>query len=560
MRLRTLACGTLLFVLVVAGSSAVLGQSQGPDRLSASGGPLTPELASYDVLYYDLDLRLFPEGRAIEASHRTRALVTVPTRRIVLHLDTTFVIEEVAIDDGGGSWRRTNFSHVSGRLTVRLDRTAQPGDTVRVRTVYRGQPRIAENPPWTGGFTWETTPEGAHWVAVSVQSEGADLWWPCKDHPSDEPDSMAISVEAPRPLVVASNGRLRDVEDGGSTRIYHWFVSTPINNYGVTLNAAPYETVDTTYTSVAGDRFPVTYWVLPSNLEQGRELMDQILEHLRFFEETLGPYPFRADKYGVAETPYLGMEHQTIIAYGADYQNNQFGFDFLHHHEISHEWWGNMVTAYDWKDFWLHEGFGTYAQALYAGELNGPGGYHGYMRSVRGYLNNRKPVAPRTSRTTREMYFLSSANQQSDNDIYYKGAWVLHTLRYLIGEEAFFRSLRRFAYPDSSLRSATDGRQTRFAATADYRRLVEELTGRDLEWFFEVYLRQPELPRLIRERSGERLQLEWEAPGDRPFPMPVEVSIDGSARAVPMTGGSASISVPGDANVEVDPNRWILRE
>jgi aminopeptidase N len=370
---------------------------------------------------------------------------------------------------------------------------------------------------------------------------------------------MAISIEAPRPLVVASNGRLREVTETPSTRTYHWFVSTPINNYGVTLNAAPYEQIERTYTSVTGEAIPVTYWVLPSNLEKGRTLMDQILEHLAFFEEQFGPYPFRADKYGVAETPYLGMEHQTIIAYGADYQNNQFGFDFLHHHELAHEWWGNMVTAYDWKDFWIHEGFGTYTQALYAGELNGPSGYHGYLRSVRGYLNNAKPVAPRTSRTTKQMYFLSAAGQQSDNDIYYKGAWILHTLRYLIGDEAFFASLRRFAYPDSSLRRATGGEQTRFVTTADYRHLVETITGRELRWFFDLYLRQPALPHLVMERSSGTLELRWETPSDLPFPMPVEVAIGGSTRRVEMNGGTASVSIPDGASVEVDPSNWILK-
>jgi len=180
---------------------------------------------------------------------------------------------------------------------------------------------------------------------------GADVWWPNKDHVSDKPDSMTIRITVPEPLVVASNGRLEQVEEhGDGTRTYHWFVSTPISNYNVALNIAPYVVIQEEYESVTGETFPVMFYVLPESLEDGRALMPEILAHLRWFEETLGPYPFRADKYGVAQTPYLGMEHQSIIAYGANFDNGamtggvDWGFDALHHHELSHEWWGNLVT------------------------------------------------------------------------------------------------------------------------------------------------------------------------------------------------------------------------
>lgn len=526
---------------------------------NSSGGPLMPEQAAYDVTYYDLDLDIHPERQTIEGQLAVHAEITNPLKWFVLDLDTALTVENVELQTEEG-WERRSFERRQGQIWVHFPLTLQPEAQVRLRVAYGGAPRVAPNPPWQGGFTWAETPSGAPWIGVSVQSNGADLWWPCKDHPSDEPDSMAISVTVPDPLTVAANGRLRDVEstDGGR-RVYNWFVSTPINNYGVSLNIAPYETIERSYTSVTGETFPVKFWVLPENIEQGRQLMTQMVEHMRFFEEHFGPYPFRTDKYGVAETPYLGMEHQTIIAYGNNYRNNAFGFDDLHHHELAHEWWGNMVTADDWKDFWLHEGFGTYTQAMYAEELDGMEAYHRYMSQMRGQILNVKPVAPRESRTTTEMYFLSAGTMQTDNDIYYKGAWILHTLRYLIGDEAFHEALRRMAYPTPAMEQVTDGRQCRFAATDDFLTISEGTSGRELDWFFEVYLRQPELPELTVERSDARLKLAWSTPDDRPFPMPVEVRIGEEIRRIEMTNGTAVVDVPQDRQITVDPNQWILK-
>lgn len=546
----------LLLPVLIATFAAAACRAQPADE-EDSGGPLPPKQAAYDVTFYDLDLAIHPGEERIAGSLTARADVVHPTSWFVQDLDERLSVESVALLTDEGA-KALPFERRGGQIWTDLERTRQPGERLAVRVRYGGTPREAPRPPWDGGFTWTETPGGEPWIASSVQVNGADLWWPTKDHPSDEPDSMALSFTVPRPLVAASNGRLRRVEDNGEARTYHWFVSTPINNYGVALNVAPYRTVDTTYASTSGTDIPVTFWVVPAHYQQAKKRLPQFLDHLRFYEETLGPYPFRADKYGIAETPHLGMEHQTIIAYGSDFSNNEFGFDYLHHHELGHEWWGNLVTAADWSDFWLHEGFCTYMQALYAEELGGREAYHSYLQGSRGGINNEQPVAPRGSRSTLEMYYLPSG--EGDGDIYSKGAWILHSLRHLVGDEAFFEALRRMANPRPELRRATDGRQCRFATTDDFLRIAEAASGRELDWFFEVYLRQPALPRLVTERNGDELRLRWDAPEELSFPMPVPVRVGGETRRVKMKGGEGRLALPNaDAEVQVDRKNWILK-
>jgi aminopeptidase N len=525
-------------------------------RYYDSGGPLTAEQAAYDVLFYDLALAVDPTDSTIDGSLTAVVRVLTSLDHLVFDLDTLLTVGAVHQELAEAGEAALEFEHRGGRVWIQLDETPEAGDILRVRLSYGGAPRIAPSPPWSGGFTWSQTPSGAPWVATTVQQEGPDLWWPSKDHPSDKPDSMALHITVPQPLVVATNGRLLGVDSTGQDATYHSFVSTPISSYNVALNIAPYSRIAETFHSVSGDTFPVIFWVLPEHEAAGRRLLPEILEHMRFFESVAGPYPFRADKYGVAETPHLGMEHQTIIAYGAGFDNAamtgaDWGFDALHHHELSHEWWGNLVTNADWNDMWIHEGFGSYMQPLYLEQIQGESAARAYLASVLPRIGNRAAVAPRESRTAKQIY---------GNDIYFKGAWVLHTLRYLVGDEGFMHMLRRMAYPDPALELVSDGSHTRITTTDDVLRLMEETTGTELGWFFEVYLRQPKLPRLITRVTSGRLELEWQVPDGLPFPMPVDVRIDGTTHRVTMEQGRGSIALPDGAEVDVDPLNWILRE
>ncbi len=525
--------------------AACTSRAQEPPSIMDSGGKLMPEQAAYDVHYYALDLALDPTAHTLAGTATVEATMVQPEDFLVLDLDTVYAIGEVRVDGAPRPFHREG-----GKLWIGLETTRQPGTRVAATVRYSGTPRTARRAPWDGGFVWATTAAGQPWIATAVQNEGADLWWPCKDHPSDEPDSMTIAVTVPQGLFVASNGRLRERRAVPGGERFTWFVSTPINNYGVALNVAPYREIAGHFTSVTGERVPMFFWVLPERYDDGLRLFEEMKAHLNFYERTLGPYPFRADKYGVAHTPHLGMEHQTIIAYGSDFDDEPDGFDWLHHHELGHEWWGNLVTAWDWRDFWIHEGFCTYMQGLYAEEREGQAGLERYVRKWHQGLANTRPVAPRASQSTDTAY---------NGDIYNKGALVLHSLRFLVGDSLFRQSLRRFAYPTPQMESVTDGSQTRLVTTDDYVHLVSRLAGRDLAWFFEVYVRQPALPALRTTQDGEWLKLQWEVPGDLPFPMPVEVEVAGVRQRVEMPEGKGQVRVPPGSQAVVDGAGWVLR-
>ncbi len=551
---------TVLLLLLLGTFTFVHAQRDLGVRPTDSGGPLMPEQAAYDIKSYDLDLHINPVEQSIKGMLTAEALIVHPTAWFVLDLDPSLTVDSVALVNSSGNPQALNFERRAGKLWIAFPGTKQKGENVSVRISYGGKPRVSPRPPWAGGFVWGKTADQQPWIGVACQSDGADLWIPVKDHPSDEPETVALHFTVPAPLVVASNGTLQSVvknQDG--TQTFNWLVSNPINNYNITLNAAPYKTIQDKYTSVSGAVVPITFWVVPEDYDKGMALVKQTKDYLRFFEEYLGPYPFRSEKIGIAETTYLGMEHQTIISYGNHFKFDADGFDWLMFHELGHEWWGNLVTASDWRDFWLHEGFQSFMDTLYLERLRGKDAYFKGMTNRMKSLRNMQPVAPRESRTTVQMYMAAPDYTRSDGDIYGKGAVILHTLRYLMGDKPFFVALRRMAYPDPSREKLTDGRQVRFATTDDFQRISESASGAKLDWFFEVYLRQPKLPRLVSERKDDRLELRWEVPEGLPFPMPVEVQIGDSTRRYEMPGGLVTIPVEAGKKVVVDPQNWILK-
>ncbi len=522
-----------------------------------SGGTLLAEQAALDIHYYDLDLFIDPGDSSLHGSVITRARILEKTDLFVAHLDTVFTTHRVLWLPDDERPEPLEFTHKMGLVIVPLPVTLTPGEPLNIEIAYSGQPRPAPNPPWEGGFIWSYTDAGHPWIGVSCQLNGADIWWPVKDHPSDRPDSVSLKITVPYELKAVSNGVLRSVNQySEDTRTFHWATNYPVNNYAVTVNIGPYVQIDRQYESISGDIFPIRFWALPENRNRAEQLMRQIFEHMRFFEEILGPYPFRKEKYGVVEAPFFGMEHQTVIAYGAGYENDTVfetgsGFDDLHHHELAHEWWGNMLTVSDWKDLWLHEGFATYMQPLYVEQRHGKEQYRFFMKKLYDRISNTIAIAPKKSRSAREMF--------DGRDIYMKGAWVLHTLRHLVGDEHFLESLRRMTYPEPEQEAASRKAPSRFADTRGFVELMESVSGRDLNWFFETYLRHKELPELKKHWEEDRLYISWSVPSGEPFPMPVEV-FDGKEKLKIIPDGNRSIMIHDSEMFRIDPDYRVLRK
>lgn len=515
-----------------------------------------------------------PETESIAGMVEMHAAIVQPTHALRLDLDAPLVVNRVTAGEGGALTPGTALEIERELLhfRIKLGRTLQPGENVVIRVEYEGQPRVAPNPPWDGGFTWASTADGRPWIAVSCQGDGADVWWPVKDHVSDRPDSLRVVFTIPEELELASNGVRQSVtraEEG--TRRHEWFVSTPISVYNVTFVAGPLELIETTYASEAGHDVPVQFFVLPERRADAERILPHFLDQVRFMERTFGPFPFRADKYGVVHAPYLGMEHQTMLAYGADFRLNRFGFEWLHFHELAHEWWGNLVTATDWRDFWIHEGFAIYSEALYAEHLaaergdNPAAAYHDYMGTARAHIQNILPISPVEPRTTTQITRLPGGGRT--NDIYYKGAWVLHGLRFLAdNDEAFVHALRRITYETPEMELVSDGSHMRHVTTTDVLRSFEIHAGiprHRLEAVAAVYLRQPHLPRLEVEEEGGEVIVRWVVPEEslaegQAFEIPVEVHDGRTLRRIDMTGGEGRFTPSGAYHI--DPRRWLLRE
>lgn len=515
-----------------------------------SGGKLLPEQSCYDVTHYDLNLQIDPATKSIGGTVTISATSTRNFKLMIVDLDTTFTINNIDLIAPGSN--SISYNHNNGKIFIDFNNEITTNEKIVLAITYKGQPRIAKNPPWDDGFLWRKTKDNIDWITLTCQGGGADIWIPCKDHPSDEPDSVSLHITAPQDLICVGSGRfISSVNNTNGTKTWNWFVSTPINNYNIMFYLGPYIPIEYDYTSVTGEKIPFTVWVLPENYDKGKTHSVQFLKHMSVNEELCGPYPFRADKYAVVETPHLGMEHQTAIAYGYGWKDDpNFPIDWLHHHEFSHEWFGNLVTVKDWSDFWIHEGIGLYLQPLYLEKVYGKEEYISYLRKYK-RIQNKKPVAPRAELTSSEAY---------TGDIYNKGAWIVHTLRYYVGDDAFFTILKRWAYPTEEMERITDGRQCRNADTDEIMKIAEKFSGKKLDWFFEVYLRNAPLPKLHYKIEENKLSLWWETVNNLPFYLPVEVKSGDKITRVEMNNGKGEIELSNNQDFKIDPDEWILME
>jgi aminopeptidase N len=390
-----------------------------------SGGQVLKEQAAYDVLSYDLKLEIFPEKKFIKGKNIITAKTIESISDFVFDLDSLLTIENVFLL-GKSKKSRLPIETINGKHWCKLPAIIKKGNSFNIAVEYSGNPRIATHAPYKGGFSWNQTKDCKPWIATSCQMDGADLWIPCKDYQWDEPETVNLSFTVPNGLKAISNGILIDeIKNKNKTTTYNWKVVNPINNYNISLNIAPYIYIQDSYVSITNDKLNLGYWVLPENVDGAKEFYGYSKKYLAFLENHLGPYPFRKEKLGIIEVPFVAMEHQTIIAYGPNTTLKYPEYNATVFHEICHEWFGNMVTAKYWKDFWIHESLDAYMEALYEESIQGKKAYEEKIKSFNWRLENKVPLAPETIANSRQLY---------SGDSYKKGAYLLHTLRNLIGK------------------------------------------------------------------------------------------------------------------------------
>ena len=543
----------LLAIALAAAMPSAIANPPGLSKTTAASGlPRAPQQEAVTFEQADLSFKVDPARKSLQGDAKLTFRSDRQLDALVVDLDRDYKVDLVEVD--GKPIDAARWRNPEGRMTVELPQPLAAGARTILRIRYAGTPHVAERAPWDGGFVWATAPSGEPWVASAVQGEGCDLLWPCIDHPQGEPQEVIQHISVPSPLVAAGNGIAEGMQEQDGWRTYHWRTRLP-NTYAIALNIGPYELLQADYRSRYGNVFPLRFWHLKGNAAKAQGLFAEFTPMLDFYEEVIGPYPFASEKMGVVETPHLGMEHQTINAYGNGYKKDEYGYDWLLQHELAHEWFGNQLTNVDWDDMWLHEGFGTYMQPLYLQWLRGDMEYMAALMKMRATLANKYPIVSGSSKTEEQVY---DGQHGPGLDIYYKGALMLHTLRGLIGDEAFFRATREIVYGTD--KPAPGNFKPRYAATDDFIAIVNRITGKDYRWFFDVYLRSAALPELLATRDADGLSLHWKTAGDKPFPMPVQVRVGDKVLDVAMTGGRGHLDLPAGATYTLDPHSRVLRE
>ena len=466
-------------------------------------GSLNEYRTCFDVTYYDLSIKPDLLNHSITGSNQIQLKAVEDFEIIQLDLFANMFIDSVVYDE-----RILTIERVGDAFFIQFPRIIEKGDHLEVSVYYHGIPTIAKYPPWDGGFVWARDSLNRNWVGVSCQGIGASLWWPNKDHLSDRPDSMRIAVEVPNELKGISNGKLsKKINIDSNNTLWIWTVSYPINNYNVTINIGHFEHINDHYMGMDG-RLDLDYYVLDYNLDIARQQFKQVQPMLKCYEQYFGPYPFYNDGYKLVETPYYGMEHQSCISYGNDYQNNEFDFDYIIIHESGHEYWGNCISIRDLGELWVHEGFTTYMESLFMEYFHGKEVALEYLEHQKSSIENRNAM-------------LGPLNVNYDNwmdtDIYYKGTWMLHSIRNTLNDDTEWFDLLRSVFQRFKYNTVTSD---------DIIKYMDSQTEYDLMPIFNNYLNNtapPELNIKIKQKRGNvLLKYSWRNV-TKEFDMPVDI-------------------------------------
>lgn len=476
------------------------------DTLRGSNGP---GREWWDVIKYDISVSPSYSSKII----RGKSTISFKVLRAgsLMQIDLQ---QPMQLTNAVCSGTSVQFSRDKNVYFITLPNSFAINSVQELELAFEGKPREAIRPPWDGGWIFKNDAKGRSWMSVACQGLGASVWYPCKDYQGDEPDSGAnLTIQIPDSLVAVANGLLKKRVSSEKISSWTWEVKNPINNYNIIPYIGNYVNWKETYNGEKGN-LDCSYWVIDYNLEKAKEQFKQASMTLKAFEHWFGPYPFYEDGFKLVESPHLGMEHQSAVAYGNGFKNGYRGrdlsesgwglkWDFIIVHEVGHEWFGNNITTKDIADMWVHEGFTNYSETLFTEYYYGKEAGSDYCIGTRKLIQNEKPIIGPYG-----------VNQEGSGDMYYKGGNMLHTIRQVINDDEKFRSL---------LRGLNSTFYHKVVTTQEIESYMSKQSGKDLSKIFDQYLRTTMIPVLEYKMSGDNMSCRW-ANCVKGFNMPVKIS------------------------------------
>ena len=530
-----LGCFTML-------GQGLMGEKYDTTRQDTLRGSITNERSWWDLTYYHLDIKVQPEKKYISGSNTVGYKVLESKKLMQIDLQEPMIINSVT-----SKGKKLKFFREGNAYFIKMNKKQKVGEVNYIKINYEGNPKVAIRAPWDGGLSWEKDQNGNHFIATSCQGLGASVWWPNKDHMYDEVDSMLISVNVPKNLKNISNGRLRKVTSKkDQTTTYDWFVSNPINNYGVNINIGDYVGFSSKFDGENG-LLDIDNYVLSYNLEKAKSHFKQVPMMIEAFEYWFGPYPFYEDSFKIVEVPYLGMEHQSSITYGNEFKNGYLGrdlsgtgwglkFDYIIIHEGGHEWFANNITYKDIADMWIHEGFTCYSENLYVDYFFGKDASAEYVIGTRKGISNTKPIIGPYD-----------VNREGSSDMYSKGANLLHTIRQIADDDEKWRK---------TLRGLNKTFFHKTVTTAEIENFISKSLNIDLSSVFDQYLRDIRIPVLEYEINDGFLKYRWNNVIEN-FKMPVKIIIDETPLMINPTKNYKKIAFASDELI-IDKNFYVF--
>lgn len=494
-RITRLFCFMVCLLMAASCSGQPLQQKKDFTKQDTLRGSITPERAWWDVVCYTVAINTDYDNRSIEGKCDIQFRVLSAGNRMQIDLQKPMMIRRVYSGD-----QKFEFTREGNVYYINFPEQLSKGSLQTLTLVFGGNPVIAARPPWDGGWIFKKDSLGRPWMTVACQGLGASVWYPCKDHQSDEPDSAFINITVPDTLMAVANGRYIGKQSfSAGLMTYRWAVKNPINNYNIVPYIGKYTSWKETFNGEKG-KLDCEYWVLDYNLERAKQQFRQVPTMLKCFEHWFGPFPFYEDGYKLVEAPHLGMEHQSAVAYGNKYQNGYLGrdlsgsgwgnkWDFIIVHESGHEWFANNITTNDIADMWVHEGFTSYSETLFTECEFGKEAGSDYLTGLRRNIKNDIPVIGPYG-----------VNQEGSGDMYYKGSNLLHTIRQIINNDEKFRQI---------LRGLNSTFYHKTVNSKDVEAYISKESGIDLSKVFDQYLRTIQIPVLEYKLRPHSVSFRW---------------------------------------------------